>query len=282
MWPRSSHSHPSVAGSQPYSEGLAGLLTPGSVLLSTPVSTIRQAAGGCQVSTANGLTLRCARVVVSVPTPLYRDIAFSPPLRGAKLALSSATRLGYFSKVILVYQAPWWTAAGLAGLAHSFNTTTTADGTTGNGSGPVTLIRDTSDPEAGVFALTCFAVANAGREWSQLPAAARRAEILDQVARIYAGVDRELVYEPVEVFEMEWAKEEWSKGCPCPVTAPGVMSEVGHAIREPFGNVHFVGTETSVVWKGYMEGAVRSGERGAAEVAEALRDAGKKGARANL
>lgn len=269
----------SKTGSQPYSEGLASLLTPGSVLLSSPVVAIRQTAGGTLVSTANGLALRGKKVIVSVPTPLYRDITFSPPLSGAKLALSSATRLGYFSKVILVYAAPWWTDTGLAGLAHSFNTTATGgEGTraTGNGLGPITLIRDTSDAEAGVHALTCFAVANAGREWSNLAAAKRRALVLAQVAEIYSDVDRELIYAPVEVFEQEWSKEEWSKGCPCPVTGPGVMSSVGHAIREPFGNVHFVGTETSVVWKGYMEGAVRSGERGAAEVVEVLR----KGSRA--
>jgi monoamine oxidase len=48
------------------------------------------------------------------------------------------------------------------------------------------------------------------------------------------------------------------------------MSEVGKALREPFEAIHFVGTETSFEWKGYMEGAVRSGERGAAEVIEAL------------
>jgi monoamine oxidase len=48
------------------------------------------------------------------------------------------------------------------------------------------------------------------------------------------------------------------------------MSEVGKALRAPFEAIHFVGTETSFEWKGYMEGAVRSGERGAAEVIEAL------------
>jgi len=34
--------------------------------------------------------------------------------------------------------------------------------------------------------------------------------------------------------------------------------------------VHFVGTETAYEWKGYMDGAVRSGERGATEVVDAL------------
>ncbi|KAK4937076.1 hypothetical protein LTR10_022199 [Elasticomyces elasticus] len=267
----------SKTGSQPYSEGLAAALTPGSVILSSPVASIKQNAAGVVVSTTNNLVFRGKKVIVSVPTPLYRDLGFSPPLSGAKLALSSSTRLGYFAKVILLYAEPWWTKAGLVGLAHSFNTS--EDGKTGNGAGPITLIRDTSDPESGVYALTCFVLANVGRQWSELPAAQRRKEVLQQVVQIYADVDPKLIYAPVEVFEQEWSKEEFSKGCPCPVTAPGVLSSVGHAIREPFGNVHFVGTETSVVWKGYMEGAVRSGERGAAEVIEALQKPGQTGVR---
>jgi len=67
----------------------------------------------------------------------------------------------------------------------------------------------------------------------------------------------------------------YSQGCPCPVTPPGIMSDVGKALREPFESIHFVGTETSFEWKGYMEGAVRSGERGATEVIEALSKEGK-------
>jgi len=44
---------------------------------------------------------------------------------------------------------------------------------------------------------------------------------------------------------------------------------VGRAIRRPEGRVHFAGTETAAVWTGYVEGAVRSGERAADEVLSA-------------
>ncbi|PYH94383.1 FAD/NAD(P)-binding domain-containing protein [Aspergillus ellipticus CBS 707.79] len=54
-------------------------------------------------------------------------------------------------------------------------------------------------------------------------------------------------------------------GCPCPALPPGVLSAAGEALRAPFRDVHFVGTETAEEWKGYMEGAVRSGRRGALE-----------------
>lgn len=61
----------------------------------------------------------------------------------------------------------------------------------------------------------------------------------------------------------------------CPISAPGVMSSMGSLWRAPVGNIHFVGTEFAKEWKGYMEGAVSSGEDGAKEVLEALEQRAK-------
>ena len=44
------------------------------------------------------------------------------------------------------------------------------------------------------------------------------------------------------------------------------LTRYGHLIREPFGRVHWAGTETSTISHGAIDGAVRSGERAAAEV----------------
>ena len=44
----------------------------------------------------------------------------------------------------------------------------------------------------------------------------------------------------------------------------------GPAIREPVGRIHWAGTETSNYWNGYMDGAVRSGQRAAREVLDQL------------
>jgi len=52
---------------------------------------------------------------------------------------------------------------------------------------------------------------------------------------------------------------------------PGVLtSDVSDAMRAPFDNVHFVGTETAVDSMGYMDGALRSGTGGAKEVIAAI------------
>jgi monoamine oxidase len=47
---------------------------------------------------------------------------------------------------------------------------------------------------------------------------------------------------------------------------PGILTRYGPLIREPFGRIHWAGTETSTISHGAMDGAVRSGERAAAEI----------------
>lgn len=54
------------------------------------------------------------------------------------------------------------------------------------------------------------------------------------------------------------------------VSRPGTLTRYGSSLRAPVGPVHWAGTETSDYWTGYMDGAVRSGERAAREVIAAL------------
>ena len=49
-----------------------------------------------------------------------------------------------------------------------------------------------------------------------------------------------------------------------------MLLDYGPAIRAPVGPIHWAGTETAIYWNGYMEGAVQSGDRAAAEVLAAL------------
>ncbi|HKD63402.1 MAG TPA: FAD-dependent oxidoreductase [Candidatus Acidoferrales bacterium] len=43
-------------------------------------------------------------------------------------------------------------------------------------------------------------------------------------------------------------------------------TQVGKVIRQPHGRIHWAGTETATRWMGYIDGAIRSGDRAAAEV----------------
>ena len=71
---------------------------------------------------------------------------------------------------------------------------------------------------------------------------------------------------PVEFVETAWWHEPWTRGCSFAHFRPGMLTRYGHLLREPFGRVHWAGTETATVSHGAIDGAVRSGERVAAEI----------------
>lgn len=117
--------------------------------------------------------------------------------------------------------------------------------------------------------MVCFMVGEAGQKWGALEDAEKQRKLVaEQIRKMFgAGKTGLVVPEPRKILLQDWAREEWVWGAPCPVLGLGVLAKGGaKAIREPWKAVHFIGTETSYVWKGYMEGAVRSGRRGAAEV----------------
>ena len=54
------------------------------------------------------------------------------------------------------------------------------------------------------------------------------------------------------------------------VPPPGVLTAFGPALRASVGRIHWAGTETAEAWVGYIDGAIRSGERAAKEVGALL------------
>ncbi|QGI60243.1 hypothetical protein CEK26_004218 [Fusarium fujikuroi] len=224
-----------------------------------PVKTIKQGSDGVLIETANpNQNFRAERVIVSVPTCLYPSINFEPPLPESKKTLGESTALGCTSKAIFVFDKPWWRDAGFSGIIECET-------------GPIHFSRDTCSPEDGQYSITCFVVGDRGRDWSKWSYAEKRRIVLEQFNGVFSGVGVKAP-EPVNIILQEWIKQPWIWGCPSPVMIPGTLtSDSGKVLREVVGRVHFVGTETSLVWKGYMDGAVRSGIRGAEEVIRAFK-----------
>jgi monoamine oxidase len=182
---------------------------------------------------------------------LYKEIEFNPPLPTAKLELAKHNVHGYTLKVMVSYSSPWWRKADLSGAIMSFV-------------GPITTCRDSSNDERDQFSLTCFTNGDFGRKGSLLSQSDRFRSITSHIKHVFGPYVE--VPEPIAVTEHEWATDQWAQGCPCPASPPGIMTKYGHALRTSHGKVHFIGTETAYEWKGYMDGAIRSGERGAEEV----------------
>ena len=241
-----------VGGSQLVAQRVAAALGD-RVLLQRPVRAIRQDGAGVAVVTDSG-TVTASRVIVAVPPPLAAAIDYDPLLPTQRDQLLQHLPMGTLRKVEAVYATPFWRASGLTG---QFLTT----------GGPVGYSFDNSPPDGSPGVLAGFVGGEQNLRWSDRSDAERRAAVLAQYARLFRD-DRFL--HPVDYFEQDWAGERWSRGGPTALPGPGTLTKLGPAIRTPAGRIHWAGTETSDYWLGYMDGAVRSGERAAREVAAAL------------
>jgi hypothetical protein len=125
---------------------------------------------------------------------------------------------------------------------------------------------DNTPPSGAPGVLFAFAGADRARALAALPPAQRRAAVLEA----FVAVVNAPAAQAVDFLEVQWADEQWSTGGPGSCAPPGLLTDCGHVIRDPVGPIHWAGTETAVYWTGYIDGAVRSGERAADEVLEEL------------
>jgi monoamine oxidase len=239
-----------LGGSQELSLRMADELGD-AVMLGAPVRSIEQDGSGVYLH-ADGAEARGQRAIVTVPPPLAARISYEPTLGGQRDQLTQRMALGALTKCAAVYATPFWREAGLSGQAVS-------------DVGPVSTIFDNSpaDGSRGVI-LGFIAGAEAVRH-------ARRSEVerRTDVVRCFTRLFGEEAEQPAIYLEQRWSEEPWTRGGPVCSPGPGVLSQHGEALRRPAGRLHWAGAETATVWCGYMDGAVRSGERAAEEVLDA-------------
>ncbi|WP_445149320.1 flavin monoamine oxidase family protein [Baekduia sp. Peel2402] len=220
------------------------------IILKAPVEKIREHDGVVTITTRGGPTVVAKRAIVAVPPVLAARIAFAPGLPSSKKTLLKAMTPGSLTKVEAVYDTPFWRETGLSGQGVS-------------DTGLARVPYDNSPPDGSVGVYFSFIGGKRHGEWAALSAADRRARVLDDFVR-FTGDERART--PSEYLEKDWTTETWTRGCPVGHFAPGVLSKHGAQLRAAHGRIHFAGTETSDYWLGYMDGAVRAGERAAHEV----------------
>jgi monoamine oxidase len=226
------------------------------VLLDSRVDEIAQHAGGVRVS-GPGFSVRAQRAVVAVPPALAARIRYAPALPALRDQMTQRMPMGTVIKLMCVYDRPFWRDAGLAGQATS-------------DTGPVKITFDNSpdgdDPPYGV--LMGFMEGTDGRIWSGRTREERKQAAIECFARYFGEPARTLRTDGDfdGYLEQDWNAEEFSRGGYGGSFPPGAWLDFGAALFEPVGRIHWAGTETSPIWNGYMDGAVRSGERAAAEV----------------
>lgn len=251
-------------GISAFPERLAQQLKPGSLRLESPVESIREIPGSgltcVTIKGSGGASCLAKRVIVSVASPVYRTIDFSPRLSPAKKTYVNSTRYSGYVKCLAVFKEPFWEANGYCGLAQSFT-------------GPASVFRDTAVERGDNkkdYALTCFICGNYARSWSAMSTEQQHKKILEQISLLF-NHGRDVTPLFVTALQSTWGDEQYNGwGCPIPTLGPGVFNECFDAFAAPEGNLHFIGNETATRWRGYLDGALRTAERGVAEVTLAL------------
>jgi monoamine oxidase len=196
---------------------------------------------------------RARQVIVALSPALAGRIEYEPALPPLRDGLTARMPQGRLIKVQAIYERPFWRADGLNGAS-------VAD------VGPCNVTFDSSPRSGTPGALLGFIGGDEARAFERLSEGARRAAALGSLARAFGP----RALDPVMYLETDWSAEPYTRGCPVGVAPPGLLTTYGRALREPVGRLHWAGTETSTYWNGYMDGAVRSGQRAAREALDRL------------
>lgn len=221
------------------------------VAVGTPVERIeRHTNGTLGVTFASGHVQ--ARAVIVAVAPQHRgDIEFDPPLPSEYSELAAHWPQGRLSKAYAAYDRPFWRPNGCSGEALSDE-------------GPVFITFDVSPGDDGPGILLGFTDA---RVFDALPPDQRRERALAGFGMFFGDAARK----PIDYLDHCWGTEPFAPGGPTAAVPPQAWTAYGPWLRKPIDGIHWAGTETAEVWTGFLDGAVRSGQRAATEVAEALK-----------
>lgn len=219
------------------------------VRLGEPVTAIAYGDGGVVVTTPQG-EHSAVRVIVAIPPTLAARISYDPPLPATRDSLTQRMPHGSVIKIHSVYDRPFWRADGLSAEAAGDTS-------------PVKVMFDATPPGDGQPGVILAFIEGAdGLAMSAADPADRQRAVTDVLAHYFGEAART----PVAYLERDWSREEWTRGCYGAHLPPGAWTQVGAALRQPIGPIHWAGTETAVRWCGYIDGAISSGERAAAEI----------------
>ena len=232
-----------VGGSVRIAEAMAAELGD-RVRLGQPVRVIGQDTTGVRVECRDGTSYDGTDVIVTLPPTLAGRLEYAPALPSWRDQLTQRLPAGSVVKVFAVYDEPFWRRAGLNGQAASDR-------------GPVKVTFDNSPPSGTPGVLMGFLEGHEARMWVRRSDAERREAVLSCFARYFGA----RAAEPLEYVEKDWMAEEYTRGCYGAHFTPGVWTAYGEALRQSVGRIHWAGAETSPVWNGYLEGAVRTGEQ---------------------
>ena len=221
----------------------------GKLLLNTIVRRITQGETGVRVTideSGGRRELHADYCVLAIPATTLRDVRFEPTLPEDQQRAIATLRYGAATRLVLQFDKRFWNAGR---KPQGFGTDL-----------PLGAVWDGNEQQRGPAGiLTFLAGGNASRDLQEILATEDE-----------AGVVRRLDWlgKPTNVLASQrviWEDEPWSRGGYA-YFDPSFDPRLRGWLARPAGKILFAGEHTSTRWQGYMNGAIESGHRAAAEV----------------
>lgn len=236
-----------IGGTHQISERMAAELG-GAVRLNAVVTGIVHDDAGVIVNFDGG-QISADHAIIAIPPTLAGRLRYQPALPSARDALTQQFPAGSVIKFNVGYSTPFWREAGLSGFVMSLDD-------------EFNIVLDNSPPDGSCGVLVGFLEGAHARRAAELTPAQRRQTVIAALVKYFG----EQAAEPFDFLEQDWNAEEFTRGCYGGRLGAGVWTQYGKALAAPVGRLHWAGAETSAIWNGYMDGAIRSGYRAAAAI----------------
>ncbi|PYR91499.1 MAG: hypothetical protein DMF84_16390 [Acidobacteria bacterium] len=222
----------------------------GKLLLDTIVRRIKQRDSGVVVTVGTGDStseLRANFVVCALPASTARDVIFDPPLAEPQHDAIARLRYGCATRLLLQFDRRFWKVRG---RPLAFGTDL-----------PSGVVWDGNEQQKGRAGILSFLAG--GHASKALQDLIRRDGIAGVVKQIgWLGRASAVV----TARAIAWDDDPWARGGYA-YFDPAFDPLWRAWLARPAGRIVFAGEHTSIKWQGYMNGAIESGLRAAAEIA---------------
>ena len=202
-------------------------------------------------SNADGIqTITADRVICTLPFPILKEIEISPTFPEDKVRAIKELKLTPVTRTYLQFKTRVWEQAGLSGYGLS-------DLPIQNTYSP-TLMQVGKN---GILA--SYAGGQRALDLSAMSEGDRQTFVRREMGNLFSGLDSQYLGGVSQI----WHEDQFARGA-FAYFEPGQMTTLLPVAQRPEGRIHFAGEHTSA-WHGWMNGALESGNRAAAEVNDA-------------
>ena len=227
----------------------------GKLRLNTVLRKVLQRKGGLIVTVEENGSKRqlpADYLVAAMPASTLKDVRFEPGLPDEQSRAISQLRYGPATRMLLQFSKPYWRRRGRR-RAYGTDLPTGAvwDGT-----------EDQKGPPA---VLSLLAGGRASNELQEIVSVEGDRGVIERLS--WLGKPARFLTSRV----VTWEQDSWAHGGYA-IFDPQFDPALRSWLARPAGRIVFAGEHTSNAWQGYMNGAIESGKRAAAEIRAMVRE----------